>query len=179
MIIAEDHMGLVNWVARKYHQTYKDKYEYDDLVQVGCIGLCKAIEKFNPELGYEFTTYAVPKIKGQIAMLIRDDRFYPIHKKDRFNPSSAFISLNQLVSDEGSIEYIDTIKGRDQLDSVFERIDLENALSKLPDLERTVIDYYYFKDLTQTEIGELIGTSQNHVSRLLKRTLEKLKRYLA
>ncbi|WP_315120953.1 sigma-70 family RNA polymerase sigma factor [uncultured Clostridium sp.] len=175
----EDHMGLVNWIASKYYKVYKERYEYDDLVQVACIGLCKAIKGFKPELGYEFTTYAVPKIKGQVAMLIRDDRYYPIHKKQRFNPSSAFISLNQMVSDEGSIEFIDTIKDRGSLDNAFERIDLEDVLSKLPSLERKVIHLYYFEDLTQAEIGKLLGMTQANVSRVIIRALEKLRRYLA
>lgn len=168
----EDHMGLVNKLAKRYHSTYKNKYDFDDLVQVGCIGLCKAIEDFNPELGFKFSTFAFPKIRGEITNLIRDDRFYPAHKKNRFDTSVNFVSLNKLIDEEGKVEIIDTLESCEGLDSISESLDLENALSKLPSLEKTIIDYYYFKDLTQAEIGKLLGITQSNVSKLLLHTLE-------
>lgn len=175
----EDHMGLVKKFVKKYHGIYRDKYEFDDLMQVGCMGLCKAIGEFNPDAGFKFSTFAFYKIRGEICNSIRDDRFYPTHPKQRFDASVNFISLNTFVDEKGKVELMDTFKSNDNLDIISESIDLQMALDKLSDLERNVIHLYYFKDLTQQEIGKLIGTSQNHVSRTLKSTLEKLKIYLA
>lgn len=71
--IAKNNFALVHMIARRY----KNKDEYEDLFQVGCIGLVKAMNSFDESKGYEFTTYAVPKIEGEIKAYIRDNK--PIH----------------------------------------------------------------------------------------------------
>jgi RNA polymerase sigma-B factor len=67
--IVELHIGLVEMAARRY----SDRGEpFDDLMQVGSIGLLKAIERFDPERGTQFSTYAVPTIIGEIKRHFRD-----------------------------------------------------------------------------------------------------------
>ena len=62
--------GLVNKCILKFIPSGLD---YDDLFQLGCIGLLKAINKFNPNLGFIFSSYAVPMIEGEIKRFLRDD----------------------------------------------------------------------------------------------------------
>ena len=65
----EKNMGLVHSCAHKFSGK---GVEYDDLFQAGCIGLIKAVDNFNEELGFSFSTYAVPVILGEIKRLFRD-----------------------------------------------------------------------------------------------------------
>lgn len=64
-----DNLGLVHACAGKFRGR---GIEYDDLYQSGCVGLVKAAENFKPELGYKFSTYAVPVIIGEIKRMFRD-----------------------------------------------------------------------------------------------------------
>lgn len=65
----ESNMGLVHSCAHKFNGK---GVEYDDLFQAGCIGLIKAVDNFREELGFSFSTYAVPVILGEIKRLFRD-----------------------------------------------------------------------------------------------------------
>ena len=62
--------GLIWSVARRY---YGRGVEPDDLYQLGCLGFLKAVQGFDPEFGTQFSTYAVPKIAGEIRRFLRDD----------------------------------------------------------------------------------------------------------
>ena len=63
-------VGLVAAIVKKF---LNRGYEYEDLFQVGCIGLVKAIKNFNPDFNVKFSTYAVPMIIGEIKRFLRDD----------------------------------------------------------------------------------------------------------
>ena len=68
--IAEKHTGLVKSVALRLSRAYGE--DLDDLIQIGYIGLLKAAERFEPERGLQFSTYAVPMITGEIRSQLRD-----------------------------------------------------------------------------------------------------------
>lgn len=68
--LVRDNMGLIYSIARKFANR---GYEMDDLVQIGSIGLIKAIDKFDTAFGVKFSTYAVPMIMGEIKRFLRDD----------------------------------------------------------------------------------------------------------
>lgn len=65
-----DNTGLVWSVVKKYRGR---GYEQEDLFQIGCIGLMKAIDRFDQTFGVCFSTYAVPMIIGEIRRFLRDD----------------------------------------------------------------------------------------------------------
>ena len=65
----EDNIGLVHTCARRFHGK---GIEYDDLFQSGCMGLVKAVDGFDAERGFCFSTYAVPLIIGEMRRLFRD-----------------------------------------------------------------------------------------------------------
>lgn len=62
--------GLIWSVVRRY---YGRGVEPDDLYQLGCLGFLKAVRGFDPDYGTQFSTYAVPKIAGEIRRFLRDD----------------------------------------------------------------------------------------------------------
>ena len=68
--LMEENSGLVWSIARRYFGRGVDP---DDLYQLGCLGFLKAIDGFNLEFGTQFSTYAVPKIAGEIRRFLRDD----------------------------------------------------------------------------------------------------------
>ncbi len=65
----EENIGLVHTCAKRFHGK---GIEYDDLFQAGCVGLVKAVDGFDPERGFCFSTYAVPLIIGEMRRLFRD-----------------------------------------------------------------------------------------------------------
>ncbi len=77
-IIVNKNMGLVYSMAKKF---LNRGVEYDDLVQIGSIGLIKAAEKFDEKLGYKFSTYAVSLIIGEIKRFLRDDGMIKVSRK--------------------------------------------------------------------------------------------------
>ena len=68
--LTKENMGLVWSVAKRY---FGRGVEPEDLCQLGCLGLLKAIEGFDLNFGVQFSTYAVPKIAGEIRRFLRDD----------------------------------------------------------------------------------------------------------
>lgn len=72
--LAEENLPLVHYVVKRFRDRGA---EYEDLVQYGCIGLLKAIDRFEPGYNVRFSTYAVPIIMGEVRRFLRDDG--PVH----------------------------------------------------------------------------------------------------
>lgn len=68
--VLEENAGLIWSIVRRY---YGRGVEPDDLYQLGCLGFLKAVRGFDPSFGTQFSTYAVPKIAGEIRRFLRDD----------------------------------------------------------------------------------------------------------
>ena len=68
--MVEENSGLIWSVARRF---FGRGAEPDDLYQLGCVGFIKAVQGFDPGYGTQFSTYAVPKIAGEIRRFLRDD----------------------------------------------------------------------------------------------------------
>ena len=69
-LLVEENAGLIWSVAKRFMGRGA---EADDLYQLGCLGFLKAVEGFDLEYGTQFSTYAVPKIAGEIRIFLRDD----------------------------------------------------------------------------------------------------------
>ncbi len=191
----------------------------DDLFQVGCIGLIKAIDNFNTELDVKFSTYAVPMIIGEVRRYLRDNNIIRVsrslrdmaykslqakellQKKLQREPtieeiakelgeksediSKALeaivepVSIYEPVYNDGgdSIYVIDQLSDRENSDDAWlEDISLKEALKKLSEREKKIINMRFYKGKTQMEIAEEIGISQAQVSRLEKGALERIKK---
>ena len=75
MCMITNNLGLVHHTIKKYYSW--STLDYDDLYQIGCIGLIKAAQKFDEKLGFQFATYAVKLIYGEIKRYLRDNN--PVH----------------------------------------------------------------------------------------------------
>ena len=214
------HLPLVEHFARRFLNRGEP---FDDLLQVGTIGLLKAIDRFDTERGVEFSTYATPTIVGEIKRHFRD-RGWAIRvprrlQELRLSITSATAELTQEngrsptvselarkigVSDEEIIEglessnaystlsldapdagddsalsMIDVIGGDDEaLEHVENRETIKPLLEALDPREKHILTLRFFRGMTQSQIAAEIGISQMHVSRLLARTLERLRESL-
>lgn len=197
------------------------KENMDDLFQVGCIGLIKAIDNFNTELDVKFSTYAVPMIIGEVRRYLRDNNSIRVSRSVRDlaykslqareqlsktllreptiediakainEPQEAVsrameaiiepVSLYDSVFNDGddSIFVIDQISDHSADDELWlEDIALREAMKKLGNREKKIIDLRFFRGKTQVEIAEEIGISQAQVSRLEKGALERIKKQI-
>lgn len=216
--ILEHNLNLVRSVV---HRFMNRGYEWDDLFQIGCIGLIKAIERFDIKYDVQFSTYAVPMIIGEIRRFMRDDSpvkvsrpvkelAYRVHRTQEKlqgllgrdptitevaadlilapqevvaaleaiqSPSSLYASVCRSNGD--SILLLDQIKYCDgQEGAAFEKLALNEVLSRLPSKEQRVIQLRFFEDKTQAQIGELLGLSQVQVSRIEKHALKLIREFM-
>ena len=193
----------------------------DDLFQVGCIGLIKAVDNFNIDLNVKFSTYAVPMIIGEIRRYLRDNNAIRISRSMRDLAYRALTAREELSRERQEDPTPDEIAARlgekrediirsmeaivdpislyepvytengdslyviDQLadtgagdEAWLENIALSEALGRLGERERRIIDMRFYKNKTQMEIAEEIGISQAQVSRLEKGALERMRRQI-
>ncbi|MDO4340378.1 MAG: RNA polymerase sporulation sigma factor SigG [Eubacteriales bacterium] len=193
----------------------------DDLFQIGCIGLMKAIDNFDTTLNVKFSTYAVPMIIGEIRRYLRDNNsirvsrslrdiaYKAIYAKENYlrhhskEPTISEIaeeigiekemivyamdaiqnpvSLFEPVYTEGG----DTLYVMDQIsdkknkeDKWIENLSLREAMQRLGERERHIIELRFYEGKTQMEVADEIGISQAQVSRLEKNALKAMKNYL-
>lgn len=182
MIDVNEHLGLAYKQARKIFDNYKlnGKYEYEDIFQMCCFGLIRAAQKFDESRNLKFSTLACKWMWGYTMRVILRDKFYPAEKRDE-HLSSFIISTDTIVSNcEKPITYNEVFSNtKDDVEHVIDSIVLKQALENLSEKERKVIELRYFKDKTQTQVGEVFGHSQVYVSRLEKKILNKLREYVS
>ncbi|MFB7128053.1 RNA polymerase sigma factor SigF [Kitasatospora xanthocidica] len=215
--LIELNLPLVRYASARFRSRNEPM---EDIVQVGTIGLIKAIDRFDPERGVEFPTFAMPTVVGEIKRFFRDTswsvrvprRLQELRlaltkagdelsqRLDR-SPTVAELAACLGVSEEDVVEglavgnaytasSLDSSTGEEDsdgpladrlgyedlaLEGVEYRESLKPLLAKLPPRERRIIMLRFFGNLTQSQIGEEIGISQMHVSRLLTRTLTQLR----
>ena len=194
----------------------------DDLFQIGCIGLIKAIDNFDITQNVRFSTYAVPMMLGEVRRYLRDNNSIRVSRSLRDTAYKAIYAKENLmkknlkeptimeianeigVSKEDITYALDAIQspvslyepvysdGGDPLfvmdqisdkknleENWVEDISLNEAMKRLPERERHIIDMRFFEGKTQTEVAEEIHISQAQVSRLEKNALKSMKGYLS
>jgi RNA polymerase sigma-B factor len=214
--LVEKHLPLVEHCARRFGNRGEP---LDDLVQVGTIGLIKAVDRFDLGRGVEFSTYATPTIIGEIKRHFRDKGWairVPRRLQElRMAISTATSDLSQElgrsptpreVAERIGAEVEDVLEGLESahayatmsldaergdgsapslldglgvedagLDHVEIRESLRPLLEGLPERERRILVLRFFAQKTQSQIAADLGISQMHVSRLLARTLDRLR----
>lgn len=93
--LVTENAGLIWAVAKRF---VGRGAETDDLYQLGCLGFLKAVEGFDPEFGTQFSTYAVPKISGEIRRFLRDDGAIKVSRGIKERSASIKIARNHLAS---------------------------------------------------------------------------------
>lgn len=104
--LIEDNLGLVWSIVRRFSGR---GYEADDLFQIGCIGLMKAIDKFDTTMDVKLSTYAVPMITGELKRFLRDDGMIKVSrsiKENSWKIKRAEAALNEKFGREATVEEI-------------------------------------------------------------------------
>ncbi len=191
----------------------------DDLFQVGCIGLMKALDNFDTSQNVRFSTYAVPMIIGEIRRYLRDNNVIRVSRSMRDTAYKALQARDRLqaqwnrepdvteiaeemqlprqdvvfaleaiqdpvslfepvYSDGGDALYImDQVKDdHEKVDDWVEDIAIRDAMKRLNDRERRIMQLRFFEGRTQMEVAGEIGISQAQVSRLEKTALMHMKK---
>ena len=210
-VLVEENSGLIWAVVRRVLGRGADA---DDLYQLGCMGFLKAVDGFDLKFGTQFSTYAVPKISGEIRRFLRDDgavkvsrtlkeqaatikttrnrlttalgrepTIGEISRQTGFTPeeialaetaTAATESIQRETGTEGfSLE--DILTDTESEERMLEKIALRQAVSALPERERSVIHLRYFHALTQQRVAKLMDISQVQVSRIEKKAITMLK----
>ena len=194
--LIEENSGL-NWsIVRRYCGR---GVEAEDLYQLGCLGFLKAVRGFDEAFGTEFSTYAVPKISGEIRRFLRDDGTIKVRERLRgaFGREPALSelaaetglsaeeiaaaelsaaapeSLQQETAEGLTLESI--LRAEDGEETMLRTLALRQAVEALPEKERTIIALRYFRAYTQQECAAVVHISQVQVSRLEKRALKQLR----
>lgn len=97
-ILTENNMGLVHSIARRFQNR---GVEMEDLIQIGCIGLLKAIDKFDTSYDVRFSTYAVPMITGEIKRFLRDDGMVKVSRSLKETAAKAYTVREEFFLKEG------------------------------------------------------------------------------
>ncbi|MER6535420.1 RNA polymerase sigma factor SigF [Streptomyces sp. 900105755] len=217
--LIEMNMSLVRYAAGRFRS--RGPEEMEDIVQVGMIGLIKAIDRFELSREAEFTSFAIPYIVGEIKRFFRDTT-WAVHvprrlqearvqlaqateelrtRLDRdptvkelselmslseeevvearlasngYNSSSLDAAING--SEDGESALQDFIGTEDAaLELVEDCHALAPMIAGLDERDRSLLHMRFVEELTQAQIGERLGVSQMHVSRLLSRCLARLR----
>jgi RNA polymerase sigma-B factor len=217
--LIERYLALVRSLARRY--AYRGE-QLEDLVQIGCIGLIKAIDRFDLDRGVELTTYATPNIIGEIKRHFRDKGWsvrvprglQELNVKlsriieeltvqlgrsptiselaeasgageeevlEALESGRAYSSLS--LSGGASFDDDEAVDPMEVLGSEERQYEISEdwaviapGLRALDDRERQILHLRFFQGLTQSQIAQHVGISQMHVSRLIRRSLEKIRR---
>jgi len=216
--LIERYMSLVRSLARRY--AYRGE-QLDDLVQIGAIGLIKAIDRFDVDRGVELTTYATPNIIGEIKRHFRDkgwsvrvprglqelnvklsklieEQTIELGRSPTIPElakvagveeelvveaiesgraySTVSLSTGGGQDEEGELDPLESLGSEEPQYEVSEdRAMLAPGLKALDERERLIIHLRFFKGLTQSQIAQQVGISQMHVSRLIRRALERIR----
>lgn len=143
-----ENMPLIKSIIKRYRNS---NIEYDDLIQLGSLGLVKAIMNFNPDFGVRFSTYAVPMIAGEIKRHIRDDGPIKVSRQTK----STVLAINKFVEEfrsnngrEPTIQEIATEFNLTTYEVVFV---LDSAKMPISLFEKFDDDGTYLVDVIKTE----------------------------
>ena len=174
----EGNLRLVLSVIKRFSSSAEN---VDDLFQIGCIGLIKAIDNFDYTLGVKFSTYAVPMIIGEIRRYLRDNNSIRVSRSLKDTAYKAIYAKDTLTRKnlkEPTVEEIAAEVGISKEDIVYALDAMQNPMKRLNDRERHIISLRFFEGKTQTEVADMIGISQAQVSRLEKNALKAMRGYL-
>ncbi len=192
----------------------------EDLKQVAALGLVKAVDRYDPDRGTAFASFAVPTVVGEVKRHFRD-HLWGLHVPRRVQElrnrvrnarnellrtvdgrgpsvselaeytglteeevllgmeaidSFSTMSLDAELPGSDGYALLDTLGDIDPgMDAVVDREAVKPCLEQLPERERKILYLRFFDDMTQSQIAEIMGISQMHVSRLISRTCARLR----
>src|SRR3954462_12337206 len=218
--LIERYMPLARSLALRYRRPGEP---LEDLIQVASVGLVKAVDRWDPERGLAFSSYAVPTILGELRRYFRDSTWNVRPARDLQElglageeardalwlelgraPTGSDLAAYVDRAEEEIVEALQATEGRsvrsldapvhdeendsasagdligthdDEFDRVEANVTLERLTGILDERAREILRLRFQEDLLQSEIAEVVGCSQMHVSRIIRSSLERLYAY--
>lgn len=163
------HIPLVRFLIKKRGIFPPIGYDYDDLVQIGCVGLLKAKHHYDREYGVTFATFSSTCIMNEFLMLIRKETL----RSTIFNQA---MRLEAEMQDGENLIISDMMGAVETTESLYDYKELDRFLEPAPELQ-FIFRMYYIVGHTQKEIGEEMGVNQSLVSKALKDIKEIIQGY--
>lgn len=160
---------------------------FSDLQQEGFLGLLEAVRHFDPDRGVKLSTFAYPYIRGRILNFLRSERrhYFKPGSEIEYGERSYFYlseSITKNDSDPGDGLTLEEMIPSAATGDLEEKIGvflfrgkIESALLVLTNREKEVVKLYYWEDFSPSEIAKKINVSRPRVTKILQRSLEKLR----
>lgn len=167
--LVENNLKLVTFTVKRFATQHQDRvFTFQDLFQIGCIGLCKAARVYNPASGYTFSTFAYRVIQNELFQFFRSQRakarktsfvLLSLDEPIRFHKGGQALASDVVPDPDMDVERIVTIRR------------MKQALRQVSSgsLHDRVIIQTLLGNLTQSQAAKLIGISQPQVCRELKK----------
>ena len=177
-----NYVNLVHYVIHHSRFTINNILDERDYFQYGIEGLNEAIDRFDPDYGTKFETYAIQRIRGKIIDELR--KLQKKYKNDANETSiESFytnVSLNNSPEDEdgytlGEIIPNDSESVSDTVEKSEMKEFLMSAIKELNERDRLILSLYYFENLNYKEIAELLKITISRVSQIHTRIVKDLK----
>ncbi len=189
-----DNISLVKKVASKiYYRLPKGDIEFDDLVNVGVIGLMKAIQKYDKDKA-KFSTYAYIKIRGEILDYLRSLDIVPRTVRDKIKKetpleegktvplsnTAVMVSIEKALSSDDSLKIVDTLVSEketpeEEVIREDQKEKLLQAVNLLSEKEKKVLQMLYFEERDLKSVASEINVSVSRVSQIKAEAIKKLK----
>lgn len=176
-ILIERNLRLVAHIVKKYMSSGRDM---DELIAIGIVGLVKAVNTYDDSKGSRLGTYAARCVDNELLMLLRMER--------KLNREISLYEPIGTDKEGNEISFIDVVE--DPSDDVLDQMMLDERIRKmyvaigevLTMREKEIIYKRYGlfgnTEITQKELGKTLGISRSYVSRIEKRALQKLRKYI-
>lgn len=172
--LVEENIGLIYMVLKRFKNRGRDM---EELFQVGAEGLTKAAARFEPDLGYAFSTYAVPMIIGEIQRFIRDDGMVHISRKIKEDARKIAVIREQLEKTDSngiSVEKIAENTGLSKQDIII-AMEAGNPTTNIEN--ESVIDFIEHKNAHEISVSDRVVDNLT-LQEAIKKLSEEEKRFI-
>lgn len=204
--LMKQYLRLVHYVLQRTELKGAELLNDQDFYQFGILGLSEAIDRYNPNYGVKFETYAIPRIRGMILDELRKLDFIPRSYKENVkkeleeeNERRRANNLVELTITDYLREYqklslsqqfgedddtiLDFLPSKEETpQEIAERENVNeiilNQLNKLPEKHKLVITLYYYEDMNYQEIANILNISVSRVSQIHSEVINKLRKKL-
>lgn len=180
--IVNENIRLAYWKANIWIKKIDNPNLIDEFISCCELGLIKAVHTFDSTKKINFSTYASTCMDNEIRVYLRKynrgaTREIPFtyYTNPTYNSPDDEICFDRILK----LNYINDNIPEDTIIKHNNTLLIKNLINKLPMREKIIIKMYYIKNMNEYEISKIIGLSQTYVSRLRRRSLEKLKIILA
>lgn len=180
-----NYTNLVHYVI--HNSKFLSMYIFDDrdYFQFGIEGLTEAIDRFDPDYGTKFETYAIQRIRGKIIDELRKVQIKPrVTNPNSSEPFYNNVSLNRSVDEEDGYMLYEVIPDDNEVpDEIAEKNEakelLVEAIKELEERDRLILSLYYYEHLSYKEIAQMLNITISRISQIHSRIIDNLRTKLA